>query len=168
MPDDFDPDALNPEDNSSFKALRDAYKRAEKEKKEFEKQLGELTPKLQEYVEKERFAKVETTFKEVGLDPKISKLFFGANPDAEITPDAVKAFAAEYGFQTEQGTQVDPPAADGFDPQAVGSGTSAGLKMYTPQEITAMLKEGKTEEANRAVKEGRMIKEDVPWSTQRA
>jgi len=46
------------------------------------------------------------TFKEAGLTQKHAELYLRANPDGEVTPDAVKSFAEEYGLAP----QVAPPA----------------------------------------------------------
>jgi hypothetical protein len=54
--------------------------------------------------------KAETTFKEAGLSAKHAELYLATNPDGDISPDTVKAFAEEYGLQPAQAPAAPQPA----------------------------------------------------------
>lgn len=67
------------------KELREAYDRQVAENKALQ---GEF-----------RTFKTSVFFKEQGLTPKHAELYLAANPNGEISPEAVQTFAAEYGLQ---------------------------------------------------------------------
>lgn len=67
------------------KELREAYDRQVAENKSLQ---GEF-----------RTFKTSVFFKEQGLTPKHAELYLAANPNGEISPEAVQTFAAEYGLQ---------------------------------------------------------------------
>lgn len=90
------------------KELREAYDRVR----------ADLAAKTQEL----RQFKTEVTFKEQGLTPKHAQLFLAANPDAEISPEIVQNFAAEYGLQPAQAASPAPePAPEGHLPADGGT-----------------------------------------------
>jgi len=75
-------DTQNPQEP---KELREAY----------ERQVAATKALEAEY----RTFKTSTLFKEQGLTPKHAELYLAANPDGEISPEAIQTFAAEYGLQ---------------------------------------------------------------------
>lgn len=67
------------------KELREAYDRQVAENQQLQREFKTF--------------RAEVTFKDNGLTEKHAQLFLAANPDAEITPETVSTFAAEYGLQ---------------------------------------------------------------------
>lgn len=67
------------------KELREAYDRQVAQTKALEAEF--------------RTFKTSVFFKEQGLTPKHAELYLAANPNGEISPEAVQTFAAEYGLQ---------------------------------------------------------------------
>ncbi len=84
------------------KELREAFDRTKAE-------LAQARSELRSF-------KTEVTFKEQGLTPKHAQLFLAANPDAEVTPEVVQNFAAEYGLTPATKQEPAPPANDGHLP----------------------------------------------------
>lgn len=79
------------------KELRDAYDRSISENKALQAEF--------------RTFKTSVFFKEQGLTPKHAELYLAANPNGEISPEAVQTFAAEYGLQPAAAPAA-PPAED--------------------------------------------------------
>jgi dihydroorotate dehydrogenase len=157
------------QDNKSFKELRTAYNRTEKERKALETEVTELRSFKDTVVQDQKKAALESTFREVGLNPKHVPLFEKINPDldpASINRDAVAAFAAEYELVTTAGTTVETPEEKpvGFTPVVTGTGTpSTKLSM---EDINKMLRAGDSEGVAKAFKDGRVEVEQNPWSRQ--
>lgn len=98
---------MTTEQTDGMKELRAAYERAEAER---DAALGEL-----------QAFRTTVTFKEAGYTPKHAELYLKTNPDGEINPDTVKAFAEEYGLSPVQTPVATPDAgshlpADGSPP----------------------------------------------------
>lgn len=70
-----------------------------------------------------RLFKAQTLFEQGGLTEKQAALFLTANPEAEITKEAVGAFIEEYGFKPAG----DPPAA----PKEEAPPADAGLSTFS-------------------------------------
>jgi hypothetical protein len=76
--------------------LRQAYDTL---KKEFAAQTAEFTQ-----------FKARTIFKEAELSPKHAELYLAANPNADVTTEAVAAFAEEYGLRPAETAAPVPPS----------------------------------------------------------
>ena len=157
-------------ENKSFKDLRNYSRKLEREAKAAATELEELRAFRAQVVEEKRESALGSAFKEVGLSPTHAKLFKALNPEIEvesITPETVFNFAKEYELvaaeQPAPDTSTTTESNEGFTP--VSFGAPAPLKTYTIEEIRDLRKQGNLEEVNRAVKEGRVEKESVPWST---
>jgi hypothetical protein len=155
-----------PSENQSFAELRKAYKRTERQNKAFEKELADLREFKSTVVQEQRRGQVESVFKEVGLSPKHALLFEKVNPEAEITPEVVQTFAAEYDLITQAGDSVQAPevAPTGFTPVVTGTSPAAG--MLTHSDIKEMLARGETQAVEKAYEQGRVIKEVAPWASE--
>ena len=105
-----------------FTELRGHARKLEKQLRAYEKELGDLRAFREEHVKAERATVIESTFKEVGLNPKHAKLFSALNPDADpaaITKEAIATFASEYSLAPEGETELEaPPAPTGFVPMS--------------------------------------------------
>jgi hypothetical protein len=62
-----------------------------------------------------RTFKTSTLFKEQGLTPKHAELYLAANPNGEISPEAIQTFAAEYGLQPATAPAPAPAADEHYD-----------------------------------------------------
>jgi hypothetical protein len=127
--DQFDLDALedggDAGSNKNFADLRKYARKMEREAKAANAKVEELSTFQASVLEERRTAALDTVFKEVGLSPKHAALFAKVNPDADITADAVKSFAAEYELATVTGDVVAAPEteASGLTPIIKGSDT---------------------------------------------
>jgi hypothetical protein len=72
---------------------------------------------------------IADVFKEAGVSPRAAKLWASLNPDAEATPEAVKAFAQEYSIGPE------PEPNRGFTPTVIESGQPPAAKTFTRKEL---------------------------------
>ena len=151
------------DDNKSFAELRKAYKARDRQVKALEKELEPLREFKTTVVAEQRSAQMETVFKEVGLSPKHAELFNKVEPEAEVTAEAVKAFAAQYDLITPNGEAVEAPAQKpaGFSPVTTGSAPAVG--QLTHSDIKEMLNRGEIDAVNKAYEQGRVIKEPTPW-----
>jgi len=149
-------------DNSSFAELRKAYKRTERQNKAFEKELTELREFKTTVVQEQRKGQIESVFTEVGLSPKHALLFEKVNPEAEITPEVVQTFAAEYDLITQAGASVEAPA-QGFTP--VTTGTPSSVSTLTNEDVKKMLAAGEVDAVRKAFEGGRVEQPEVPWPT---
>lgn len=95
--DDFDDDDFEAETSNGPAELRKALKKAEKERKELEKQLNEISSAQREQ-------SVKSVLESKGVSPKLAKLI----PSDVTSPDQVEAWLSEW--------------ADVFVPQAPASG----------------------------------------------
>jgi len=157
------------EKNKSFKDLRNYSKKLERESKAMASELEELKAFRTQITEERRDAALGATFKEVGLSESHAKLFKALNPEIEaeaITPESVFNFAKEYELVSADtaAPEAAPEKKEGFTPVVVGQ--PAPLTQYTTEEVQKLLREGKTDEVTRAYKEGRVVKESVPWTRQ--
>ena len=112
-------------DSKPFTELRSHARKLEKQLRTQERELEELRSFRDERVYLERTAKIESTFKDVGFNPKHGKLWGALNPETEVTPEAVATFAAEYGLVTESGAEVEAPAPPQFAPTISSSSNPA-------------------------------------------
>lgn len=92
------------------KELRDARDRAVERAEKAEADALAAQSELRQF-------KAQTTFEKQGLTPKHADLFLKANPEAEVTVEAVTDFAHEYGLH---------PAAPSEDPPPVEPNPDAG------------------------------------------
>lgn len=150
-------------DNKSFQDLRKAFREAKKAHKTLLTEAEELrTFKAQVETEK-RDGAITAAFTQVGLNPKHAALFTKVNPDVEVTPEIVQAFANEYELVTQTGETVDAPEvkAGGFTP--VVAGASAPVQSLSTDDVKALLAKGDLETVAAAYKAGRVDKEVAPW-----
>ncbi len=154
--DSYEDDATETDDpNKSFADLRKAYNRSEKDRKAYEKEVTELREFRDKIVTEQREVSLDSIFKDVGLNPKHKTLFSKLNPEAEITPEAVKNFASEYELPTVMGEAIEgvTPAATGFNP--IQAGGSGDLKIYSREEFDELIYTNPTL-AGKLMEEGRV------------
>lgn len=112
-----------------------------------------------------------TFFEQAGLGEKQAALFLQANPEAEITKDAVDGFIEEYGFQPaaappgEPAPVVEPPPAaplTEFQRAAGGAkgGAPAAQPVMSQEDFTKLLAEN-PDEAAKAYVEGRAPRNEL-------
>lgn len=156
------------ESNKSFADLRKAYKARDRQVKALEKELEPLREFKTQVEAERRNVALETVFKEVGLSPKHAVLFSKVNPEAEITPEVVQSFAAEYDLITQTGEGVQAPEQQpvGFNPVTTGSPAPVG--MLSHEDVKQLLAQGRQAEVEKAYEQGRIEKTPVPWTTQQA
>lgn len=140
-------------ESNPVKQLRDALKAAQKEAKESKKELEELRAFKSDYERRERAQSATQAFSKLGLNEKHAELFVKLNPEAELTEEAVKTFATEYGLPvTEQATTDETtPEEAPFAPADVGSSGEGYIsrqqldEMYksNPQRAIGMLRSGR-------------------------
>lgn len=141
------------------KDLRDARDRAIERASEAEKAATAAQSELRQF-------KAQVTFEKAGLTPKHADLFLKANPDADVTTEAVSDFAHEYGLvpteapAAEEATepQADPGVGLAGFGDAAGSGTTGSAPAAQPKmsgaDFEHLLKTN-PEEAAKAYAEGR-------------
>lgn len=155
--------------NSTIQEMRKALERKEKAEKAAQKRIEELEAFQNEVLAERRGKAVTSAFEAVGLAPEHAELFRAVNPslDAEaITAEAAAQFAAQYKLPTQ--TTGEPPASPepapvGYNP--VTTGSAAPLAMLTEDDVEELIKRGEYETVSRARKEGRIVRESVPWRT---
>ena len=153
--------------------LRKYARLQEKARKEAEASLAELQDFKKQVEAEKREAQIASAFKENGLNEKHAKLFAVLNPDVEVTADLVSSFAQEYDLKvtaSDDGTidaaaPADPVPASGFKP-VITSDPTAGIGVYTHEQVTEMLSRGEIEAVNKIFKEGRVAPQEVPWTVQ--
>lgn len=146
------------------KDLRDALERAEARATEAEKTAQAATSDLRRF-------QATVTFEKNGLTPKHAELFLKANPEAEVTPEAVSDFAHEYGLATGEPEpsgkkEETPPANEGLNTfgEAAGSGTAGSTPAAQPQmsqEDFESLLATNPDEAAKAYAEGRVSRNSL-------
>jgi hypothetical protein len=106
------------------KELREARDRAVERAEAAEKAAQAAISELRQF-------KAEVTFQEAGLTPKHAELFLTANPEAEVTAQAITDFAAEYGLVPAQSNDPAPSNEPQPNPdrQAAAIGGAAGSQM---------------------------------------
>lgn len=151
------------EANQSFAELRKAFKRSERQRKAIEAELEPLREFKAHVEQEQRKGQIETVFQQVGLSPKHAVLFERVNPEAEVTPEAVQAFASEYELVTQAGDPVSAPEQpQGFTP--ITTGTPPAVGTLTNDDVKSLLAQGRTDEVRRAYEQGRVEQVEVPWS----
>lgn len=153
------------EDNQSFKQLRDAYKRLERDTAKNNKELERLRTFEAEVLGERKETAINSVFTEVGLNPKHAELFKRVNPDLgvdAVTADAVKAFAAEFELATSAGEVPEAPAPEPVGYTPVATGTGSPVQRLTAEDIDELLRKGDLDSITRAFEAGRVNKE-APW-----
>jgi hypothetical protein len=143
-----------------------------KQNRDLLKELTSLKEFQTQVMAKQREDTLSAAFVGVGLDPKLSKLYALANPEADptaVNEQAILAFASSYGFavvdeggkpvQTQE-PPIAPPAApaapeSGFNPLLGASGESkpVGAGKISTTDLAKLMKENPAE-ADRMVNEG--------------
>lgn len=152
-----DEDEATPRSQQSapFKQLRDHARKLEKEIKDRDKELEALRQFRAEAERRTKQELLRQAVSAVGLNEKHAELFSAARPDVEPTPEAVRAFAVEYGFISgPSGDDEDESDQGSFKP-APPSGVPASKKRYTSEEFDALYKTNPVE-AIKAAEEGRV------------
>jgi hypothetical protein len=119
-----EPAANKPKTDNQLQAAQRKLNKAEQE-------LEELRAWRAEREGKDRTESIGTVFKELNLNPKHAKFY---PPDAEVTEDAVRAWAVTEEFlNVEEGGE---PASDrgGFTPTVINESQALGSKQYSVQE----------------------------------
>lgn len=152
-----DEETDTPRANSApFKQLRDHAKKLEKELKDRDKELDELREFKASQELRVKRELLRQSFSTVGLNEKHAELFEAARPDVEPTPEAVKAFAVEYGFLD---AASDPAAEEDESEGSFGptppSGVPASQRRFTNLEFEELYKSNPVE-AIKAAEEGRV------------
>ena len=125
---------------SDIVRMRKELERREKELKRLSKANEELSAFKETVVREQTTSKVQTVFTEIGLNPKMSGLFLASHDvGSEVTPEAVKTWASEYGLVSAESTPEPEPAqpvaeAPVFTPTTVGV-PPAGPKIYSRAEF---------------------------------
>ena len=125
MADAFDWDNLDEE--NPLKTVRAHVKQLEKELDELRKFKTDTTTEV-------RTRTATEAFKALKLSEKQADLFLRLNPEGEVTAEAVRAFATEYGFtpqeaSSEEGEETKTDEGTAFKPVSTSEGTPAAGKM---------------------------------------
>jgi hypothetical protein len=134
---------------------RSAERRARKELKEARAELEELRAFKVEYETNTRRQEVSKILGELGLRESVAKLY---PSDAEVSSDAVQAFALEYGWLEEAQEEEQEQTAPTFAPVSVAGSTPARGQINKEQ--LDQLAQTNPAEAQRAINSGRVT--DLP------
>lgn len=154
-------------ENSTVRELRAAIERAEKREKALVRENQTLTEFKDTVVGQQRDAAIAKVFTDAGLNPKHATLFKTLNPDLTpdgVTPDVVSKFASDYELPTSEGKVPDAPAPEepGFTPPPTVPRTPS--TRLTNEDVSELLAKGEIEAVTAAYREGRVEKEEVPWT----
>lgn len=141
-------------DSAPIKQLRDHAKKLERELKTRDKEVEELRAFKADAERRAKQELLRQAISAVGLNEKHAELFTAARPDQEPTPEAVKAFAVEYGFIANPGSDDEGEESGSFGPTPP-SGVPAHKKRYTSEEFDELYKSNPVE-AIQAAEEGRV------------
>jgi len=159
---DLEEEEAEEKSNANFAALRKHAKELDKTRKEQAAELEELRKLKADVEQAKRISDASTAFKEAGLNEKHAKLFEATNAGAEITAEAIKAFAEEYGLGTvvekpaDEVTPAPEPAREGFKP--VTTGTHVDTGQLSIDDASKMIREGKYDEVQKLYEQGRVTK----------
>lgn len=113
-------------ESTNIPEMRDTIERLSKEKAALSNENADLKAAV-------RVRDARDMFRREGFSPEHGDLFAAANPDAEITPEAVVSFADQYNLKTastaapSEGDPTPKPEADDSDlSQLSGSGSRGG------------------------------------------
>jgi hypothetical protein len=97
---------------------REQIKNLEKQLKAVQKEADSANAKAAAAETARRQDLATTHLKAAGLSEKVAGLYLSANPEADITPESVAAFASEYGLAPIQDQEApeEAPQADAFVP----------------------------------------------------
>lgn len=123
--DDFEDDDFEAENNNGPAELRKALKRAEKERKELEKQLNEIKTAQREQ-------SVKSVLESKGISAKIAKFI----PSDVSTPDQVEAWISEYSDVFNISTAETPQEDSTPDPRAMELARMNNAVRNAKQEIS--------------------------------
>lgn len=110
---------------------RNQIRKLQKDLKAANKRAEELEKFKLEFESSKKLEATKSLFEDMGLNERQAKLFTQLNPDADVTEEAVEAFATEVlGFEVqyvdEDGEPTDPPEPEGFAPTpTIGERTSS-------------------------------------------
>lgn len=146
------------QDSGPIKQLRSQLRAAQKERKASEARLKELEAFKTEFDSKERTAKTESIFKEMGLSPKQVDLFYTKNgTEAEATPEAIAKFALDYDLVVSENREVVEEAATEAKPFVpVSPGGAVPVRGMLNREQYEALKRTDMAAAFKAVAENRV------------
>jgi len=156
MPDPFDEESTEQQDDPRKGNQDRAFERLTQERDQLRDQITKLTEEV-------TAGKRASAFDELKIDRKYASLYQG-----EVDPDAIKSWATEYGFVAEtpapaapeagapEAPPAEPPApAKAGEPPVVG-GTPTYQGKITAREYQKLILAGKTDEATKAYNEGRV------------
>lgn len=123
--DDFEDDDFEAENNNGPAELRRALKRAEKERKELEKQLNEIRAAQREQ-------SVKSVLESKGVNAKIAKFI----PSDVSTPDQVEAWITEYSDVFNIQTAETPQEESTPDPRVMEMARMNNAVRGAKQEIS--------------------------------
>lgn len=113
-------------DSTNIPEMRETIERLSKEKAALNTEVVQLKAAV-------RVRDARDTFRREGFSPEHGDLFAAANPDAEITPEAVVSFADQYNLKAaskepaSEGTSTTEDGPDNSDlSQFSGSGSRGG------------------------------------------
>lgn len=151
-------------ESKDFVTLRKYARKQEREAKALAAEIETLRAFKAEVEQAKRAETLVSTFKEVGLSEKHAELFAKVNPEAEITADAVKAFANEYSLPTVE-TQEVPDAPDvqpnGFTPVVTGHGPA--IEQVSIDDIDKLRAAGQFAKVEELFAKGLVAEEPAPW-----
>lgn len=131
-------------ETSTIREIRQHAKRLEKDLAKARKELEELRAYRAAAEAERRAAQVKAAFQSVGLNERWADLYVKVHPDAEPTPESVRAFAEEYSLpipatkQEEQQQPTPPAATEPFAPTATPAATPTGRAPMTWREFAEM------------------------------
>ncbi len=172
-----DEDQTEVEDNKTIRQMREAIERLEKKLSKAEEEKAKAVEKAREEAraQMEREAKAAEVAGSLG-NPKLANLYLRLNPEGEVTEEAIRGFAEDYGFpvkaKEEEGEAVEEKKAPPTEsvPQevakfhATGAGTGVSEKLWTAPEMMRAYAAGElsAEQFTQIIAEGKMRKETDP------
>lgn len=142
--------------SNPMKSLRDHAKSLERKIKAYEKELEDLRTFKGTYEAEAKAGTAGKIFSQLGLSEKQAKLFLKVNPDADVTEQAARDFAEEYGFEVnEEGSEEEIEQEGPFSPSPSSGGKPAPGKIFTSEEWYDLYKENPAE-AMKIASQGRV------------
>jgi hypothetical protein len=160
LPEEGDEDQeQRPAESSVIKGFRKREKDLTRQLKEYETRVAELTPIKEEF----EATKLRNVFASLELPEKYADLYRKVNPQGEVTPEAVKAFAEEYSLPGGSPAPAPAPAptapAGGFAPPVPTVPTSP---IITREQLEQVYKLQGPDKAAQYIKEGRVQWHNLP------
>lgn len=153
----------------SIDQLRSAFEASQKENKTLLKRVDELA-------KENRTMKATQAVTDAGFRADVADLFIAANPEVDITVEAVKDFAERYNIsgaaevQDAETSSTPPPSGLAniarAGSRAGGSGQAPADTKYLTRDEFLKLQGSNPMEAHKALAEGRVrLREDNPYAS---